>query len=283
MISIIVCSRSPKIAPTLSNNINSTIGDIDYEIIWIDNSSNQYSIFEAYNLGVEKSKGEYLCFMHEDILFHSPNWGEETIVNMFKNTSIGMIGVIGGYYISKYSTDWYSSHITKGKIIQGRSNIQPYQSKLFNVNNYDYGPYVAAIDGLWMCIPKRLFTEKKVHWDDKTYKGFHLYDFDMCMQINSQGYKIQIADNILIEHKSAGNPNKTFYENCILFHEKWNSQLPFAASSQIRKEELENYELNILKKMCTYTLLYKEHQQILNQPLHKLVSKITLLWQKWIK
>lgn len=213
----------------------------------------------------------------------TPIIGGGVIVNIFKEKLIGLIGVIGGYYISKYSTDWYSSHITKGKIIQGRSNKQSYQSNLFDVNNYNYGPYVAAVDGLWMCIPKQLFAEGKIHWDNKTYKGFHLYDFDMCMQINSQGYKIQIANNILIEHKSAGNPNKIFYENCILFHEKWNSRLPFASSPQIKKEDIENYELNIFKGICTYTLLYKEQQQILNQPLHKLVSKITLLWQKWIK
>ena len=75
LISIIVCARDKKIAPSLSKNINSTIGDVDYEIVWIDNSSKQYSIFEAYNLGEQRSSGEYLCFMHEDILFHSNNWG----------------------------------------------------------------------------------------------------------------------------------------------------------------------------------------------------------------
>lgn len=282
IISIIVCSRFSKIASTLSNNINSTIGDIDYEIIWIDNSLNQYSIFEAYNIGVEKSTGNYLCFMHEDIIFHSKNWGN-IIKNIFNNEKVGIIGVIGGYYIGKFSTDWYSSRITRGEIIQGYYKKNLYQKKHFNVNKYNYGPYVAAIDGLWMCIPKNLFTNHKIQWDSNTFHGFHLYDLDICMQVNSLGYKIQIADDILIEHQSSGNPNKTFYDNCVLFHKKWNRILPFTSTLQINSEDIEKYELTILSNLCTFMHLYKEQQRILNQPLHKLVSKITSFVNKWRK
>ena len=76
MISIVVCSRYPKIDVSLEKNIRDTIGDVQYEIVWIDNSHNQYSIFEAYNEGVSRSKGDYLCFMHEDIVYWSHDWGD---------------------------------------------------------------------------------------------------------------------------------------------------------------------------------------------------------------
>jgi glycosyltransferase involved in cell wall biosynthesis len=70
MISIIICSRNLGIDPKLSTNITSTIG-CEYELIVIDNSQNKYSIFQAYNIGIEKSTSEIICFVHEDVLFHS--------------------------------------------------------------------------------------------------------------------------------------------------------------------------------------------------------------------
>jgi hypothetical protein len=44
-------------------------------LIVIDNSENAYSILEAYNLGIEISKGDFLCLIHDDVLFHTKNWG----------------------------------------------------------------------------------------------------------------------------------------------------------------------------------------------------------------
>ena len=92
-ISIIICSRTKKLTPVFLENIEKTVG-VDYELIVIDNSENKYSIFEAYNLGIKKSKGEVLCFMHDDVLFHTNNWGNilQTIFN--KNELIGLIGIL---------------------------------------------------------------------------------------------------------------------------------------------------------------------------------------------
>ena len=67
MISIIICSRTPDISQELKQNIGTTIG-CDYELVVVDNSSNDHSIFSAYNEGAEKAKSELLCFMHEDVL-----------------------------------------------------------------------------------------------------------------------------------------------------------------------------------------------------------------------
>ena len=71
MLSLIICSRNSDISATLKKNIETTIG-INYELIVINNSLNHYSIFEAYNQGIRKSKYQFLCFMHEDILYHTP-------------------------------------------------------------------------------------------------------------------------------------------------------------------------------------------------------------------
>ena len=65
MISIIICSRTATISKKLSANIAETIS-CDYELVIVDNSENKYSIFNAYNIGIKRSKGKYLCFVHDD-------------------------------------------------------------------------------------------------------------------------------------------------------------------------------------------------------------------------
>lgn len=51
MLSLIICSRTPRISEELERNIAETIG-CEYELVVIDNSKNKYSIFSAYNQGV---------------------------------------------------------------------------------------------------------------------------------------------------------------------------------------------------------------------------------------
>ena len=106
MISIIICSRTVKLPQSLIDNIESTIG-CAYEWVVIDNSENRYSIFEAYNLGVKKSKGDYWCFVHDDVLFHSQNWGK-TIEEIFNsNNKIGLLGIAGAKVKTKMPSAWW--------------------------------------------------------------------------------------------------------------------------------------------------------------------------------
>ena len=63
MVSIVICNRGNRISPVLEKNISETIG-IEYEVVCIDNSKNQYNIFQAYNIGVAKARYPLICFMH---------------------------------------------------------------------------------------------------------------------------------------------------------------------------------------------------------------------------
>ena len=106
MLSIIICSREKTISKELSINIEKTTG-CEYELIIIDNTENKYSIFEAYNLGIEKSIGEYLCFFHDDILIHTNGWGDIIKQIFTESKQIGLIGVAGAKMKSKMPSAWW--------------------------------------------------------------------------------------------------------------------------------------------------------------------------------
>jgi len=104
MISIIICSRKKN--NNLLENIKRTIG-CEYELVVIDNSANRYSIFEAYNLGIERSKGKYLCFIHDDLFIHTNGWGN-VISRLFDDyPDYGLIGIAGSKQKSRIPSGWW--------------------------------------------------------------------------------------------------------------------------------------------------------------------------------
>lgn len=236
MLSLIICSREPDISQVLKENIRETIG-IQYELIILDNSQNKYSIFSAYNEGVERAKYSYLCFMHEDILYHTLDWGTK-VVNHFMDSKAGIIGVAGGHYMPDIPASWASAKVESKNILQssienGEKIIQP---------DIELGYFkgriaieVTAVDGVWFCMPKKLF--QLVTFDEKTFKGFHCYDLDICFQVRQKGYKVQVVSNILLEHFSGGNWNEDWLSNSIIFHKKWSHSLPQIAGVELNDEE----------------------------------------------
>nr|MCR4619755.1 glycosyltransferase family protein [Paludibacteraceae bacterium] len=99
MISFIVCSVSKERSEALHQNLLSKIGD-SFEFISIDNGVSPRSIASVYNDGASKARGNVLCFVHEDVAFHSGGWGK-TIEEKALEENCGVIGFIGSWYKSK--------------------------------------------------------------------------------------------------------------------------------------------------------------------------------------
>lgn len=234
MISIIVCSRRDGISVELKQNIAETIG-CEYELVIVDNSKNQFNIFQAYNEGVRRSKGDALCFMHEDVIFHSKMWGLAVSKLLIDEPSVGLLGVVGGQFIPQTPSSYWEGGTRIGKMLQGYIINGVYKTSL-------EGPEVltpanvVAVDGFWMCIRKELFDF--IQWDIITYSGFHCYDLDICMQIWQNGYKVQVIPNVLIEHRSPGNTDSSYLEQNRLFFEKWKQYLPICKGIELSEREV---------------------------------------------
>jgi len=227
MISIIICSRNKDISQNLKDNIADTIG-IEYELLVIDNSKNKHSIFSAYNEGVRRAQYPYLCFMHEDILFHTQDWGQ-TIKRHFEDETIGLIGFAGTNYLPKVPTYWFTSpFISEYNLTNdGGKSIECFHSDFFHEKTI---VDVVACDGFCMFIRKELFNE--ILFDEKTFTGFHYYDMDICMQVLAIKYRVCVCKDVLIEHFWSENKVKAgmnyFIFNQDLFFNKWKSYFPIS-------------------------------------------------------
>lgn len=228
MISFIICSRNKDIPTALRISISETIG-CEFELVIIDNSQRRLSIFEAYNEGVARAKGDVFCFCHDDILFHTKGWGP-LVQKIFSDDSIGIVGVIGTHFLPDAPMYWWSSPlISQYSINNDKGDIQLNDNReFFHGDIAD----VVAVDGVCFFIPRWAF--KCIRFDDHAFKGFHVYDMDICMQVQEFGKRVCVTDVLTIEHFWSEDSirNKEYMsvldDNLNIFHQKWRERLPVA-------------------------------------------------------
>lgn len=222
MISIIVCSINKELLEQLKKNVAEKIG-VPFEIVAVANSVHNRSISSVYNTAAKKSNFEFLCFLHEDILIHTKDWGKK-IVEHLSDSEIGLVGVSGAVYKSKYPGTWstcdrslYRTH----SIQHFKNRSEPVVTRVNPLN--ETTSEVVVIDGVFMAVRKEVFEQ--FSFDDVTLTGFHGYDLDYSLQVGAR-YKIVVSYQILLEHLSEGNLNKSWLESSIILHRKWYGQLP---------------------------------------------------------
>lgn len=249
MISIIICSRGKKISTLLEQNIQNTIGT-EFEIILIDNSENKYFITQAYNKGIEQSKFDNLCFIHEDIEFKTSNWGN-ILISHLNQTPQGIIGVAGGQLATQAPSSWSVSKITR------RNNFMQYGTMIsFPPSVKNKAEEVVMLDGFFLSCKKGFIDP--IRFDD-TLHCFHAYDADICFRSKANGGTNFVIYDLLIDHKSHGCPNRQWAEYTKKTFEKWNHMLPIYVGTenvditQIERKNLKKFVRKMIKLGCSYS------------------------------
>jgi glycosyltransferase involved in cell wall biosynthesis len=240
MISIIVSSYKPALFNSFSISVKDTIGDLIFEIVQINNPG-LMGVCEAYNQGAAQAKYPYLIFCHEDIIFHTKNWGEKLLKAFESDSTIGLLGVLGSKYKSSILSGWAIDFGTSAQMIHNADGKTFYSRTINNkhilidlkqvdiTEAYNNVPdevcndEVVAIDGMFMATTKEVY--KTLKYDQETFKHFHCYDIDYSLQVLQQ-HKVVVNHNILIEHLSSGNFDKKWFASTLLLHNKWKQKLP---------------------------------------------------------
>lgn len=237
MLSIVVCARKGGISDKFTKNINETIG-CEFEFIVIDNSTNAYSIFEAYNLGIAKSQFEYLVFLHDDLIIHTKNWGKIIFSIFMSNPDAGLLGIAGSKIKTKMPSAWWENKGETINIIQhNKDGTIEHWNRGFNDKKI---VEVAAIDGVFMATRKN----ENMRFDERL-PGFHNYDLNLSILTLIEGKKVLVTNRILIEHLSIGSQDRLWYESTGKFHKLYKEHLPLVKGNAIQKKELKEREFEL--------------------------------------
>lgn len=248
MLSVIVCSRSQTPKPDFAENIRHTIG-VEYELIHIDNSVNTYSIFEAYNQGYKISKYPYLCFVHDDIFFHSKDWGKKLIMHL-QDPSTGVIGIAGADLVHRVPSAWTKVFGPSQNVLQtDTTGKKEPEHKLLPLQYQLDKRTTVTLDGMILAMRKDLM-DHHIRFDENM-QGFHGYDYDISIQSTVAGFQNYVIYDILLEHFSGGKTNQTYFNNLIYIYKKFETQLPLIGQSitpeqKAKINKLEKKNLNQL-------------------------------------
>lgn len=221
---VIVSYNTKEFLKECLSSIQETAKDFTYEMIVVDNASNDNSsemvskefkdvllipskenlgFSKANNLGVKKTSGRYVLFLNADTLVY-----EKTLKYMVdfmdKNKDAGAVtcklslpsGEIDDAAHRGFPTPWNSfSHFS------GISKIFP-KTKIFGGYNLGYlnlskAHEIDALAGAFMFVRKEAGEE--VNWWDEDY-FFYGEDLDFCYLLKEKGWKIYYVPEVSILH-----------------------------------------------------------------------------------
>lgn len=235
MLSILICSVNASLLKQVSANIAATVA-VTYELLVADNKITSEGICKVYNRLAAQAQYPYLCFIHEDVLLHSIGWGK-TLIDLLADKSIGLVGISGTVYKSKYAGSWSCCQPS----LYRTNSIQHFKNSATPIatnTSYENSVYeeVAVIDGVFMAIRKDMFQQ--FWFDENLLSEFHCYDIDYSMQVK-QRYKVVVSYAILLEHFSEGKLSNDWLSSSLLVHKKWQKKMPVA--TEVIGDDTKNY------------------------------------------
>lgn len=234
-VSVIVCSIHPGQAQAVRENVARTIG-VEHEVIIFDNRDVGRGICCVYNECAAQSRGEYLCFVHEDVAFCTDNWGP-VIIGKLQERSCGVIGFAGSAVKYAFQYGWQGvRRFTRKNYVAGYLSNGGSLRK--SDDKCDFAP-VICLDGMCLIVRKDVWAECR--FDEETFPGFHSYDTDFTTATTVAGYSNYVCHSILVEHHSQGSFSKAWAESVAKYNEKWCNMLPLYVREEVGKQEVERY------------------------------------------
>jgi hypothetical protein len=203
----------------------------------LDNSVLKKGITEIYNIGAARANFDILCFVHEDVLFGTADWGKKIVRYFEEDKNLGAVGVAGAKYKSKTPSGW-STGIAGFDCCNILHVDKCGEEQRIYANPGAVGAldYCVTLDGVFICVSKEVWQKKR--FDEEHLKGFHLYDIDFSFRVAME-YKVAVTFEIDITHLTEGGDFGNAWLNyTILWHDLFNDRLP-RCIGQINKPTIE--------------------------------------------
>jgi len=167
---------------------------IEYELHTVDNTKQQFSsAANALNHGAVKANGDYIMFVHQDIILENDDWLKDVERTLQKIHGLGVAGVAGRQEKSRDNTASVT-HGIPAKFVGKRRIKSPAQ--------------VQTLDECLVIIKRKLFNSLK--FDSTTCNDWHMYAVDLCLNAQNAGYKNYVIPSSTY-HKSLGRSPKSVF------------------------------------------------------------------------
>lgn len=216
-VSIIILSKNqPKLLKNLFSSIYSRTSDISFEIILVDNGSNEenkhqieelskdfsfrylyekqsFNFARLCNFGAQNARGNYLLFLNDDMEIRQSDWLVQ-LVDKAKMTYVGAVGAKLYYPQSKLIQHAGITNLRLGPVhkLQFKEDKRSYY---YHRNQYPVN--VIAVTGACLMVQKERF-ENVGCFDEEFEVAFN--DVELCFRLYEAGYQNVVCNNIHLWH-----------------------------------------------------------------------------------
>jgi hypothetical protein len=206
--------------------------NVNYDLVLLDNKGFSYrSAAKAYNEGSAKATGDYLMFIHQDILLPCRNWLEEVEEALSTISNLGIAGVAGMlqptfandfelcarfYLLEKLNLSkvWFHKY-ARGNVFHGREKQAWWGTFISEILS------TSTLDELLLIVPARVFENLK--FDEATCYDWHLYGVDYSLSVVQKRRNVFVLPFPVV-HLSTGKANRAYFNTLMKLIEKHRRQ-----------------------------------------------------------
>jgi len=168
-----------------------------HELFIIDNRNGRYSsAAPILNQTAQRSKYDYLMFVHQDVSLLSNSWLMEAQIKLSSLKKLGAVGVAGRTREGRAGA----------AVIHGDPPVCACDEGVLRTT-----VEVQTLDGCLLIVPKKVFEQVPF---DESHQGWYLYVAGYCLDLRRKGFKSYAIPN-LIYHESTGPANPALYEQAV--------------------------------------------------------------------
>ena len=195
-VSCIICSINPVRFKKISANLERLLEGVPHELVGIHDAR---SLCEGYNRGARQSRGDILLFCHDDIEIAGSDFAARLLHHMACHELVGVAGSTRLAGDAWPYANWPGVHGQIGMPLPatGKITVTAFQMKGRAT------PRAQVLDGVLMAARRALWQAHP--FDQETFDGWHLYDFDFSFSAYRAGRSVAVAHDILVVHESNGN------------------------------------------------------------------------------
>ncbi|TPM37557.1 glycosyltransferase [Mesorhizobium sp. B2-3-4] len=191
-ISIITCTNNVKKYDSMKESF-SLISERGYDLEFIP-IFDARSMTSGYNLGIDRSGGEWLFFCHDDI----------KVLKLYERffsvafEEFDVFGVCGTRRCQ--SSNWYYSdpgELLGRVVIPGGRSQQADKMEVFSRAEGNWR--AQALDGVFIASKASIARELRF---SEEIQGFTCYDIDYSYRCHIHGYNVGVTDGMLLKHDS---------------------------------------------------------------------------------
>ncbi|HXJ82764.1 MAG TPA: glycosyltransferase family 2 protein [Candidatus Methylomirabilis sp.] len=156
-----------------------------YPVTYHRNDEN-VGLIRAFNQGARLSRGETLCFLHNDVEMRDPSWLARLHAALESPADVGLAGLYGA---RKLRADGRYAGRSIVHCLEGSATLTVDVAE------------VAAVDGVCLCLRRSVFLAAGGF--DEEYGFFHGYDRDLSFAVRETGRRCAVVNAPFI-HRGGG-------------------------------------------------------------------------------